>query len=80
VPTSVDHGSPDDTMYSVLDADFQTACAELFLARRWQQRKDTSANRAAVAVALTGVDAVLDSYLDVRGFLRRAAGATSLVP
>jgi hypothetical protein len=80
MPTTVDHGSTADTMWSVLDMDFQTACEELLLARRWQQSKDTPANRAAVAVALTSVDAVLDTYLDVRGFLRRAEGATSLVP
>jgi hypothetical protein len=35
-------------------------------ARVWQQRKDTPANRRAVAECLAGIDALLDMYLDSR--------------
>lgn len=67
------------TMSTVLRADFGAARRELAEARSRQQRKDTPGNRADVARALTRVDAVLDTYLEVHAFLRGPAAATAAV-
>jgi hypothetical protein len=69
-----------DTMWTVLRADFGAARRELAEARIRKQQKDTPDNRADVARALTRVDAVLDTYLDVHAFLRGPAAAPSAVP
>ena len=49
-----------------LEVDLCSACIQLAGARVWQQRKDTPANRRAVAECLAGIDALLDMYLDSR--------------
>jgi hypothetical protein len=46
-----------------LSVDFSRARAQLAEARLRQDKKDTSANRAAVAECWTRIDAILDMYL-----------------
>jgi hypothetical protein len=59
-----------DSLESVLDLDFATACSELADARFQQTCKDTPGNRAAVAEARARIDAVLDMYLAAGAFRR----------
>jgi hypothetical protein len=49
-----------------LQHDFSRARAQLTLARLHRAKKDTPANRAAVAECLARIDAVLDMYLEAR--------------
>lgn len=52
-----------------LQQDFSRARVQLTLARLDRAKKDTPANRAAVAECLVRIDAVLDMYLEA-GYLR----------
>jgi hypothetical protein len=49
-----------------LEHKFSRARLHLLRARLRRAQKDTPANRAAVAVCMAHIDAVLDRYLDVR--------------
>ena len=53
-----------------LGAVFAGACGHLAEARLRQQQKDTPEIRAAVAVFLSQIDAVLDLYLEIDRHVR----------
>lgn len=57
-----------------LSVDFSRARAQLAEARLRQDKKDTSANRAAVAECWTRIDAILDMYLLDSNFQEEKCG------
>ena len=58
------------TLESALGLAFATTCGDLAEARLQRHRKDTPANRAAVAEARARIDAVLAMYLEAGGIWR----------
>lgn len=71
--TTISHGRPDQQTRQPLPdptdrlrVDFARACARLTEARRHQQAKDTPAHRSAVLAGRVRIDAILDTYLELR--------------
>ena len=52
-----------DCLREALESDFVATCDELVLARRRQNRKDSTSNRASVRDCSARIDAILDRHL-----------------